>query len=253
MKFLKISISIVEINVEFYYNIFLLTYGEIMKRLLLSLSIFTNFGLFATQISENLSYSLPSFQNIKEQEPVKPEKSINHIIFKVGPGLVSSSNGNIIPHIGIGYKSKISDSMIFQSSCVEISTSYKQTKNNKDGIYYENEEGLTYFPKVMGLHYFNKSSENRVFLGLGSNLSNYKNRIWSHSKNEDGSISTYYNTVSYDSTSVGISSSIGIEMGKSSSAINTVQLEVDQPIMAIYSNEGNNLSPRFFVSYVVGF
>jgi hypothetical protein len=224
-----------------------------MKRLLLSLSIFINFGLFATQISENLSYSLPSYENLKEQEPVKAEKNINHIIFKVGPGLVSSSNGNIIPLIGIGYKSKISDSLVFQSSSVEISASYKETKSNTNGIYYETEEGLTYFPKVMGLHYFNKTSENRVFLGLGSNLSNYKNKIWSYSKNEDGSTSRYYDRISYDSTSIGLSSSAGIEMGKSSSAINTVQLEIDQPIMTIYSNERNNFSPRIFLSYIVGF
>jgi hypothetical protein len=219
-----------------------------MKRLLMPLFIFVTYGLFANQISENLAYSSPIYEKSRLAEGIQRKKNINHITFKIGPGVIYDS---AIPIFGIGYKSKISDSSLFQSSLVEFGGTYKESRTNKNGISNHLSEGLIYFPKIMGIHYFDKESENRVFFGSGFNVSEY-------SKSSSSNDSIHYDPNSYkhehsSTTSVGLSLSTGVEIGNPSASINIFQIELDQPIMALSFSGEIHLETRIFLAYVVGF
>jgi hypothetical protein len=180
---------------------------------------------------------------------IQTKENIGHIIFKVGSGTSPYINKAIIPTLGIGYQSKLSDSSIFQSTMVEFSGSgkYKSVKNDEVTTY---ESGYMYFfPKIMGIHYWNKNLENRFFSAIGSNLCsyNYEKTVYNQpqgSQNLDKS---------YSQTSLGLSLAYGYEMGSPDQAINTVKIEYDQPLLVAFYDSDISYLGSLIISYSVGF
>lgn len=210
-----------------------------MKKTLLTLTTLTIGALSASEITDDLAFS-GAIDNTPIIEKTEKEKNIGHITFKVGPSTGEEGFSNLIPVFGIGYQSKLNDSLIFQSSSIEFGGSYKQKKSKKDNTYQDEGEGLIYYPKIMGIHYWNKKSDNRLFTSAGTNIStHYK---WFYSPAYMAS-----------TTSLGVSIAAGIEMGKASAGINILKIEYDQPTISVYSTGKENLSGRITTSYVVGF
>ncbi len=219
-----------------------------MKKRTLTLLLISGFLTTSSLLSETALFTAPG--NIQpEIQNIKNKENIGHIIFKVGSGTSPYINKSVIPAIGVGYQSKLTNSSIFHSTMVEFSGSgkYKSVTKNEVSTY---ESGYMYFfPKIMGIHYWNKDSENRFFSAIGSNLCsyNYEQRVY----DPKGFGETLY--TNYSQTSIGLSMSYGYEMGSPDQAINTVKIEYDQPLLIAFTDHDSSFLGSLIISYSVGF
>ncbi len=218
-----------------------------MKKSLFTMLLSSGF-LCASSVSENLAYS----EELSKQpivQSMNTKKNIGHITFKVGPGTSLQHYGTLIPAFGIGYQSRLSDSVVFQSTMIEFGGAGKEIRSTKDNIECLVYEAIFFYPKIMGIHYWNKHSENRFFTSIGSNIfsSVYEKRTNNYSNWEAGT------TKKSKLTALGGSLAFGLEMGQPNEAINTIKIELDQPIVEIYTEGEVSLYGSLTISYVIGF
>jgi len=222
-----------------------------MKKTILTL-LLTLQALTANSSSENIASLEPNIS----QQPVSltaNKANVGHVTFKAGPGLFLDTS-NLFPVLGVGYQSRIIDSLLFQSKMIEFSSMWgeKKTKNS-DFTLHEMQE-IIYFPKMMGLHYFNTQSDNRLFAGIGTNISYCKSSKWVTNLNPYTQ-DTYSNNDYSDSelTSFGGSFALGLEMGKPSESVSIIKLEFDQPLIDIYKEGDPSHKGNIALSFVLGF
>ena len=222
-----------------------------MKKTILTLLLSLQ-ALAANSSSENFASLAPKIS----QQPVSStanKATIGHITFKAGPGLFLDTY-NLLPVFGMGYQSRIADSLFFQSKMIEFSYmgGYKTMKNSD--IYIKEFQQTSIFPKLMGLHYFNTQSENRLFAGIGTNIahSTQKKKV-EYLKEFDEYNQTKETFTENLLTSFGASFAVGVEMGKASEAISVIKLEFDQPLIEIYNDGNPFFTGNIALSYLVGF
>lgn len=218
-----------------------------MKKTIIAILITSGF-LSASSVSENLAYS----ETISKQplvQPIKNPNTIGHFTFKVGPTTSQQNYERLVPTFGIGYQSRIVDSTIFHSTMIEFSGAVKEKTTSEGDIETCEFESLYYYPKVMGIHYWNRHSENRVFTSIGANICNSV-----YSKNTNPYPNWEAGSGKYSSqTTIGSSFACGIEMGPASEAVNILKLEFDQPFVEIFSDGDMSFLGSLTISYVVGF
>jgi hypothetical protein len=217
-----------------------------MKKTILTL-LLTLQALTANSSSENVASLEPKIS----QQPVSStgnKATIGHVTFKAGPGLFLDTS-NLFPVLGVGYQSRIIDSLVFQSKMIEFSGMWGEKKTKNSDFSSHEIQNIVYFPKMMGLHYFNTQSDNRLFAGIGTNISYSIDTKWVTNLKSQTENSYRDNEL----TSFGGSFALGLEMGKPSESVSIIKLEFDQPLIDIYKEGDPSHKGNIALSYVIGF
>lgn len=202
--------------------------GVTMNKTLLTLLTLTIFAVSALSAA-------PTYENFSNEtiEQLDSFDNKGHITFKVGPAISSDDIKNPLPIFSIGYQSALVLTNTFHSASIEFGTGIMETRALSKQVWYH--------PKIMGIHYWNPKSTNRLYTAVGSNIASYTGR--SNNKNDDRLT---------EGTYVGASIAVGYEMGVPTGAINKIELGFDQPTLVI-SAQYPKLQGVATITYAVGF
>lgn len=180
-----------------------------------------------------LESSVSSFGFEPESNWEQSSEPSGHITFRVGPSFNIHSAKNPLPVFSVGYQSKINLKNVLQSTRIEVGTGIVHKGRRKKGVYHH--------PKIMGIHYWNPTMQNRVFTAVGPSLSTY----YDEGRHEEPKTSA---------TFIGSSMAVGVEMGDPEGAINIISLSYDQPSVIVSDiNDNFDMNGALSVSYIVGF
>ncbi|MCH9617144.1 MAG: hypothetical protein SP4CHLAM5_03080 [Chlamydiia bacterium] len=197
-----------------------------MSKWILTLTAITC-SIFASNVSENLSY--------KDKEQASP-KNIGHFIISTGGINSNYDYKEIIPIINLGYQSKMMNASLFQSASIEWSCKVpfvnKITKSNDSCEKFARAQ-------IMGLHYFQKEGDSRLFCSVGAHSICY----------------LYIEDCRMTAASVyfGPSIAVGIETGHPSGMINIFKVNYDHPAIGVITDEISTQEGRFSLTFGLGF
>ncbi|MCH9621455.1 MAG: hypothetical protein S4CHLAM20_08750 [Chlamydiia bacterium] len=165
--------------------------------------------IFSSSVSQNLQPE--EVQNPSEISNSEQLKSVGHFDFKVGPSFLINKTQKTIPVFFFGYQSPIETSNLFESARVEVG-----------GGYMGGDHSIWYHPKVAAVKYLNPNSDQRVYFLTGSHLATV------FGSDKEGVTKRHY-----QDTYIGGSLGLGLEIGKSDSAVNRVEFGYDIPLLSL--------------------
>lgn len=200
---------------------------NIMKSLVLALFCFIA-TLSATPLSDNLSSNHGAL--------AIEEGSVGHITFKIGLTSLLNHTGTLLPSFAIGYQTKKSDTPIFQSYLVEFEKAYKNTILEENQ---EKKEYIYFYPKVYALSYLYSNLTTRIFLGAGG-APCYRIEKYQSSTKDQVSLNSCF--------------CLGLEMGKTNTALSIIKLEYIREEFYLSTYEPHFEDNNYLtLSYIVGF